>query len=354
MGFLQILRTEGVTKILAEPRVTTMSGQWGYVISGGEVPLILPTGVGAPPSITYKQFGTIVQFRPIVKGNGKIYLQVRPELSQVDTALSASITGASAPGFQVRSAQVEVEIDEGQTLAIGGLIQNSVTASITRVPVLGDIPGLGVLFTSKNYSETEEELVILVTPRLVDPVDCTKIPKWLPGRETRSPDDFELFLEGIMEAPRGPRTLYPLHYQPAYKNASNAGQFPCAGGNCNTGNGAGCANGNCGVPNGMTTARPTYISPSAMPTMTTMPPATMPPMAPMAPSYPDVPAQPTMNNRIIVQPENPMAPMPPIRNTPQQNLGPATPTLPPSNPPTREFEIRPTLPPVAPQLDGPR
>jgi pilus assembly protein CpaC len=99
---------------------------------------------------------------------------------------------------------------------------------------------IGAAFRSINYQENEEELVILVTPRLVDGIGCDRLPKYLPGQETRSPSDYELFLEGILEAPRGPRDVFVHgHYRPAYLNAPNAGEIPC-------GNGA-CGSGACGV-----------------------------------------------------------------------------------------------------------
>src|SRR4029077_951740 len=117
--------------------------------------------------------------------------------------------------------------------------------STSKVPVLGDIPFLGVAFSFKNSTETEDELVILVTPHLVDAMACDQAPKILPGQETRTPDDFELFLEGIMEAPRGPRVVCPdYRYVPAYKNGPTAALFPCAG---NANGGAGCGTAGCGV-----------------------------------------------------------------------------------------------------------
>jgi len=101
---------------------------------------------------------------------------------------------------------------------IGGLIQKDVRASVSKVPVLGDLPFLGAAFSSKSFNETEQELVILVTPHLVDGQSCDQLIKTLPGQETRSPDDFELFLENILEAPRGQRDVsFPCGYQPAYK-----------------------------------------------------------------------------------------------------------------------------------------
>ena len=101
-------------------------------------------------------------------------------------------------------------MEDGQTFVIGGLIQRSINSSTSKVPVLGDVPFLGAAFSSKSFTETESELVILVTPHLVDAMACDQAPKILPGQETRSPDDFELFLEGILEAPRGPRVVCPI------------------------------------------------------------------------------------------------------------------------------------------------
>src|SRR5260370_36846999 len=122
------------------------------------------------------------------------------------------------------------------------MIQHNVTATLTKVPVVGDLPFLGAAFSRKSFSETEDELVILVTPHLIDAMACDQVPKLLPGEETRSPDDFELFLEGILEAPRGPREVCPNNrYVPAYKHGPTSGLFPC--GDNGHGNGSGCAAG---------------------------------------------------------------------------------------------------------------
>src|SRR6185437_16172297 len=102
-------------------------------------------------------------------------LEVRPEISNLNPANGITIPGTTAttvPGFDTRSAQVAVQIEDGQTLAIGGLIQNRTTGTTSRIPIIGDIPGLGMLFSANAYNVTEEEMIILVTPRLVDPVDC--------------------------------------------------------------------------------------------------------------------------------------------------------------------------------------
>ena len=117
--------------------------------------------------------------------------------------------------------------------------QRSVNSATNKVPVLGDLPFVGAAFSSKVFTEEEQELVVLVTPHLIDAMSCDQAPKILPGQESRSPDDFELFLEGILEAPRGQRVVCPNYrYVPAYKSGPTASLFPCAG------DGAGCgANG---------------------------------------------------------------------------------------------------------------
>ena len=354
LGFLQVLTTEGVTKILAEPHVTTLSGRPANIVSGGQTPILTSSGIGAP-SVSYQNFGTVVSCLPIVQGNGKIMIEVKADISNLDPTNGITIAGVtptSVPGFDIRTAQSTVNVEDGQTIVIGGLIQNKVNAQITKVPVLGDLPFLNVFFTSKTYTETEEEMIILVTPRLVDPIDCTKFPQHLPGRETRSPDDFEFFLEGILEAPRKPRNVvfHPHLYQAAYKGAPNLGQIPCADGSCNGRPAAGCVTCNSGpsvqssaviqIP----TTGGTASNFAAPPTVT-------------APSIPTVPATPTSNsNRIVVEPEAGVVP-PPIRDIPP-SFGPAMPiapmiqpTIPPA--PPRELQNRPVLPPLSPSNNMP-
>ena len=360
LGFLQALRTEGLAKILAEPRVTTMSGRPGRVQSGGKVDII-SSGVGTSATIS-AEFGTIVNFLPVVLGNGKINLDIAAEVSTPTNSIP--IPGAGTPGtvtFSVlkRSANVTVQVEDGQTLAIGGLIQNSVNATISRVPVLGDLPFLGVAFTNKSYTETEEEIIIMITPRLVDPIDCTKIPKYLPGRETRSPDDYELFLEGIMEAPRGPRNVvfHPHLYQAAYKNAPNAGQIPCADGSCYGRGTAGCATGNCAPAHGVGMSYPRTTSGMAsnvaMPanvqplpngsTSGTVSNVTMPSNFLPTPSVPAIPT--SSSGRVFMEPEQPFL-APPSREIPP-SLGPAMPSIPIPTIPARELQNRPVLPPLS-------
>ena len=159
---------------------------------------IIASGAGSTAQLS-ANFGTILNCLPVVKGNGKIHFEVSAEVSTPTTSIP--IPSAGSPGtvtFSVLKRQADATVqagDDGQTLAMGGLIQNKINATFPRMPLIGDIPGMGILFTKMTYTKTEEELLILVTPRLVDGVDCTKIPKYLPGRETRPPDDFEFFCE---------------------------------------------------------------------------------------------------------------------------------------------------------------
>jgi hypothetical protein len=146
LGLLQTLRSNGLAKILAEPRVTTLSGRSGSIISGREVPVMTFDGPGAP-SVTYKTIGTEIRFLPIVKANGKIHLEVCSEVSAINPGAGVADAGVVAPGFKVRSATVVVQIEDGQTLAIGGLTLNE-----------------------------EEEMVMLVTARVVHPKQANAPP----------------------------------------------------------------------------------------------------------------------------------------------------------------------------------
>lgn len=260
-AWFQALRDNQLAKLLAEPHLVTLSGKPATFLSGGDQAVPDVSGFGGTAGVTFVPFGTRLQFLPIVLGNGKIYLEVEPEVSVLDASSGVVIPGGGlVPGRQTQRVHTSVTMEDGQTLVIGGLIQNRVEADSTRLPLLGDLPFLGVLFTRKEFRETEEELVVMVTPRLVDPMDCKQAPKVLPGMETRTPDDFEFFLENILEAPRGQREVCPnRHYVPAWMHSPTAQRYPCGkdlpmncnccdgcGQGCDT-CGAGCANGSCGA-----------------------------------------------------------------------------------------------------------
>jgi pilus assembly protein CpaC len=239
-GYLEALRNQSLVKVLAEPKLVTLSGRPAQFVSGGEqaVPTLASgsAGGGAVSGVDFKPFGTTVQFLPIVLGDGKIYLEVQPQFTFPDPTplFSAPIPGTNASVFgrTTQRVQTSIVLEDGQTFAIGGMVFRTVNGAASRVPVLGDLPFIGFFFSHLNYTESEEELLVLVTPRLVDPLTCNQMPKYLPGQETRTPDDFELFLERILEAPRGPRRVHDgAHYEAAYRNDPSTAVLPCGGTN---------------------------------------------------------------------------------------------------------------------------
>jgi pilus assembly protein CpaC len=274
-SFLQLLRDEGVAKLLTQPKLVTLSGRPAHFVSGGEVPIPASGGLGTT-TVSFKQIGTLVTLLPVVLGNGKIHLEVEPEVSERNDANSINVGGTFIPGFSTRRVRTAVEMESGQTLAIGGLIEHRSRTNTRKVPFLGDLPFLGAAFSTKVNEEIEVELVLLVTPHLVDPMSCDQVPKVLPGQETRVADDFELYLEGIQEAPRGCRDVFVNHhYLPAYKNSPSAGKYPCCPGcpqHGPVGVGAGSSN---GCSNGEGMAMPAGAgSAVSTPMTTTVPEAT--------------------------------------------------------------------------------
>jgi pilus assembly protein CpaC len=272
-GALRALRTEGLAKFLTEPKLVTQSGRAASILAGGRQAILSGQSGITGPGVQLEPVGTEVDVLPIVMGNGKIYLEVFPRVRTVNAARGITVGGALSVGFDEQSARATVMLESGQTFAIGGLIESSVTASASKVPVLGDMPFIGTAFSGINHREIETELVILVTPRLVEPLDCNQVPRRLPGRETRSPDDYELFLENLIEAPRGQRKVWSgKKYNAAHKCDPN-GAFPCAGNVCGE-NGSNCGQAGCTNCGGQAAAPASAVP---MTPMTTTP-AVLPPV----------------------------------------------------------------------------
>lgn len=231
LGFLEALKVEGIAKILAQPSLVTLSGRPATFLVGGDQAVPVVGGIGGATGIQFEPFGTQLTFLPIVLGNGKIHMEISPSISQLDQAFGTVLAGNPVPGRRRSAANTTVQLEPGQTFVIGGLTQHTMSASARRIPFLGELPFFGNFFSFRSTSEDEEELVILVTPHLVDGQDCNQVVKVLPGQETRTADDFELYLEGILEAPRGARQVFhKRNYVPAYKNGPSLEVFPCAGG----------------------------------------------------------------------------------------------------------------------------
>jgi pilus assembly protein CpaC len=287
--FIQALKEENLAKLLAEPKLVTLSGRPATFLSGGQQAVPEVTGGGTSGGVVgtkFEPFGTQLTFLPIVYGNGKIYLEVEPVISTLNAANGFSTGGVVVSGRNEQRVRTSVLMEPGQTFAVGGLIQTEVNGSTNKTPVLGDIPFIGTAFSTVSYSEQETELVVLVTPYLVDAMDCRQAPCKLPGLETRTPDDFELFLELILEAPRGQRDVFQdLKYRAAWKNDPTATKFPCgggsgAGGTCGNGSTAGgCAT--CNTPGGQD-ARPAELPamPAVVPAGSQPGPADVPAVVP--------------------------------------------------------------------------
>ena len=173
-GTLDAMATEGLATMLAEPNLTTMSGETAKFLSGGQFPVPIPQGLGTV-GITYKNYGVSVDFTPTVLSDGTISMHVAPEVSSVSTEASDgaySISGSSVvPAIRTNRADTTIQLASGQSFAIGGLISNDASNTISKVPGLGDIPVLGSLFRSASFQRNESELLIVVTAYIVHPSD---------------------------------------------------------------------------------------------------------------------------------------------------------------------------------------
>jgi pilus assembly protein CpaC len=228
---LAALKTEGLAKLVSAPTIVARSGEEADLLVGGQVPVISAAAGINGPGVTYRPVGTELRFLPVVYGNGKIHLTVSPRVTAVNNAQALATNFGTSPSFEEQRMTTSVIVEPGQTIAIGGLIQTTQQGTVNKIPHLGDIPYLGALFSYATQTEEEIELVILLTPRLVDPADCHQMPKALPGSETRKPDDFEFYLETVLEAPRGQRMIWAGHeYIPAWKSGPSADIYPCPGG----------------------------------------------------------------------------------------------------------------------------
>jgi pilus assembly protein CpaC len=195
-GFLDALKENGLVKILAEPTLVTISGQEANFLAGGEFPVPIPQQ-GDTITIVFKTFGVGLLFTPTVLSEDKISMKVTPEVSELDFSNAVSFGGFVIPGLTTRRASTAIELADGQSFAIAGLLNENVRESVSKFPILGDIPILGALFRSSSFQKNETELVIIVTPHLVKPLDMTKQP--LPTDPYIEPNDFEWYLMGQLE-----------------------------------------------------------------------------------------------------------------------------------------------------------
>lgn len=194
--FIQAMRENGLLRVLAEPNLVAVNGQKATFLAGGEVPI--PISTSDKIKIEYKEFGIRLNFTPAVLGEGRLRLLVAPEVSEPDFSNSVTFGGIAIPGFSTRRVQTTVEVGEGETIAIGGLLSQKTRGVITKIPGLGDIPVLGALFRSVDYQTDETELVVLVTPELAAGVSPDEV-TFVPGANYVEPNDFELYMLGEMD-----------------------------------------------------------------------------------------------------------------------------------------------------------
>ena len=186
LAALDLGETDGQVTTLAQPNLSALSGETGTFLAGGEFPIPVSQGLGAV-SIEYKQYGVSLAYTPTVLSDGRISLRVRPEVSQLSAEGAVTLSGTVIPALTTRRAETTVELGSGQSMVIGGLLQNSTNNTITKTPGLGDVPILGALFRSNGWKRNETELMIVITPYLVKPVNANEIV--LPTDGYRAPTD---------------------------------------------------------------------------------------------------------------------------------------------------------------------
>ena len=199
---LDAAKDEGLARILAEPNLTTMSGQEANFLAGGQFPVPTAAAVGTAPGVSYKNYGIGLTFVPMVLDSGLISMKVTVSVSQLSNANAVLIPSSGGgnyvvPSLTMRSANAAVEVPSGQTIAIAGLINENLIEDVNKLPALGELPVIGSLFRSQNYQKNQTELVIFVTPRLARPTRTETVQ--LPTDNFVEPSDVEFYLLGHMQ-----------------------------------------------------------------------------------------------------------------------------------------------------------
>ncbi len=194
---LNALEQKGLARSLAEPNLVALSGDTASFLAGGEFPIPIPGSLGVV-TLEYKRYGVGLAFTPTVLSGGLINLKIEPEVSQLDTAHPIQVAGLSVPPLIVRRASTTVELRDGQSFLLGGLLQNNSTTASDQLPWLGDVPVLGALFRSADYQKNETDLAIIVTPHLVRPTSPGTALK-TPLDDTLPANDADFFLMGKSE-----------------------------------------------------------------------------------------------------------------------------------------------------------
>jgi len=166
---LSVMESNNLARVLAEPTLVALSGQSASFLAGGEIPVPVPEALGTT-SIQYKPYGVGLTLTPTVLSPQRIALKVAPEASELDFVHAVTVNGVSVPAITTRRADTTVELGDGESFVIGGLIDRETASNVNKVPILGDLPIIGTFFKQLNYQQTDKELVIVVTPHLVAPL----------------------------------------------------------------------------------------------------------------------------------------------------------------------------------------
>lgn len=213
-GFFELLQQKSLLKILAEPKLVATSGRPASLLSGGEFPILVPQGLGTA-TIEWREFGVRMEAVPIVLGNGRLRLDIAPEVSDRDFSNAVNLNGTVVPGLTTRRVNTQVEMRFGDTLMIGGLISTRKNANKSEIPLIGELPVIGAAFRRVSYEDAETELLILVTPFLVSPLDPYQVPPGGPGLNSANPTPHELYYDGHLEVDAvGPEYSPPMRPAP--------------------------------------------------------------------------------------------------------------------------------------------
>jgi pilus assembly protein CpaC len=212
---LNALERKGVVTTLAEPTLVALSGETASFLAGGEFPVpVAQSGSSgdATISVEFKPFGVSLAFTPTVLADGVINMEVAPEVSSIDPSASVVINNLRVPGLQTRRARTTVELRDGESFALAGLLRRDFQDTIRQFPILGSIPIIGSLFRSTNFQQEDTELVIIVTPRLVKPVRAAAMK--VPTDRATPPDEADLFLNGRTDGGVSPNPIDPMNQSP--------------------------------------------------------------------------------------------------------------------------------------------
>ncbi|MCO8121773.1 pilus assembly protein N-terminal domain-containing protein [Stieleria sp. TO1_6] len=199
-ALVNALRQQDLIKFLAEPTVVATHGRPARFTVGGSVPYIVPSGNNTV-TVKYEEYGTSVDFLPFVVGPGRVRLEIRPEVKEPDPSLSISASDINVTAFRQRYVDTAVELQAGQTFAIAGLLQSRAESTTKATPFIGELPVIGAFFRGVRERRNDVELLITVTPELIDAMDPHQVPRGGPGLNSMPPNDHDLYFNGHIEVP---------------------------------------------------------------------------------------------------------------------------------------------------------